>query len=87
MEDLDETRAKWRQVYEVIAGRIESGEYPPGSRIPSVVELQAEYGIALATVQKAVRALKEAGLIRTEQGIGTFVAGNAKSPRRMSDGG
>ncbi|WP_240677685.1 GntR family transcriptional regulator [Actinacidiphila soli] len=75
MEDLDETRAKWRQVYEVIERRIETGEYPPGSRIPSVVELQSEYGIALATVQKAVRALKEAGLIRTEQGIGSFVAG------------
>ncbi|MET8960952.1 winged helix-turn-helix domain-containing protein [Streptomyces sp. NPDC004074] len=73
MSDLDETRAKWRQVYEVIRSRIADGTYPVGSRIPSVVQLVEEFGIASATAQKVMRALRADGIIRTEPGMGSFV--------------
>lgn len=75
MVDLDETRPKWRQVAEVIRGRIADGTYPPGTRVPSVVQLGAEFGIANMTAQKVVRALREEGLIRTEPGMGSYVTG------------
>lgn len=71
--DLDETRAKWRQVFEVIEGRIADGTYPPDTRVPSVVQLTEEFGIASVTGQKVMRALREEGLIRTEPGLGSFV--------------
>jgi len=73
MIDLDDTRPKWRQVFEVISTRIDSGEYAPGARIPSVIQLQEEFGIATATGQKVMRALRETGRIRTESGMGSFV--------------
>ncbi|MFJ2737720.1 GntR family transcriptional regulator [Streptomyces sp. NPDC087317] len=73
MSDLDETRAKWRQVYEVIRARIADGTYPVGARVPSVVQLVEEFGIASATAQKVMRALRADGLIRTEPGMGSFV--------------
>jgi DNA-binding transcriptional regulator YhcF (GntR family) len=64
---------RWRQVAEVIRQRITDGTYPPRSRVPSVLQLQAEFGIAAATGQKVHRALREEGLIYTEPGLGSFV--------------
>lgn len=66
-------RPKWVQVHEVISERIRTGEYGPGERVPSVIQLQAEFGIATDTGQKVMRALREAGLIETVSGMGSFV--------------
>ncbi|WP_260462216.1 GntR family transcriptional regulator [Streptomyces sp. TRM72054] len=54
---------RWRQVYEVIRQRIADGTHPPRTRIPSVIQLQHEFGIAGATGQKAHRQLRDDGLI------------------------
>ncbi|MEU9351678.1 winged helix-turn-helix domain-containing protein [Streptomyces griseoloalbus] len=72
--DLDRTRPVWRQVAAAITARIEDGSYPVGARVPSVVELSAEFGIAASTAQKALAHLKAEGLIRAEVGLGSFVA-------------
>jgi DNA-binding transcriptional regulator YhcF (GntR family) len=72
--DLDRTRPVWRQVAAIVAGRIADGTYPARSKLPSVVELSAEFEIASSTVQKVYKALQEQGLARGEVGIGTFVA-------------
>ncbi|MFD9519322.1 GntR family transcriptional regulator [Streptomyces sp. NPDC059979] len=65
---------RWKQVAAVVRARIASGEYPPRTRVPSVLQLQAEFGIAAATGQKVHRALREEGLIYTEPGLGSFVS-------------
>ncbi|MFF5518451.1 winged helix-turn-helix domain-containing protein [Streptomyces coeruleorubidus] len=72
--ELDCTRSVWRQVAAIIATRITDGEYPVGARVPSVVELSAEFGIASSTAQEALARLKAEGLIRAEVGLGSFVA-------------
>jgi DNA-binding transcriptional regulator YhcF (GntR family) len=66
--ELDRTRPVWRQVAAAITSRIAGGEYALGARVPSVVELSAEFGIATSTAQKSE------GLIRAEVGLGSFVA-------------
>nr|WP_203632037.1 GntR family transcriptional regulator [Streptomyces halstedii] len=71
--ELDMTRPKWRQVADILRARIAGGTYPPGSRIPSVVALTGEFGIAAVTAQKVMRALREEGWIRTEAGMGSYV--------------
>ncbi|MET9471350.1 winged helix-turn-helix domain-containing protein [Streptomyces sp. NPDC002922] len=58
----------------MIAARIAEGAYPAGGKVPSVVELSTELGIAASTAQKALTHLKAEGLIRTEVGLGSFVA-------------
>ena len=73
-EDLDRTRAVWRQVAQIVIGRIEDGTYPPGSRVPGTLELATELGIASSTSQKALAHLRAEGWLRGEVGIGTFVA-------------
>ncbi|MFF3557393.1 GntR family transcriptional regulator [Streptomyces tsukubensis] len=72
--ELDRTRPIWRQIAEIITDRIASGTYPLGSRVPPVVELSAEFGVATSTVQKAFLHLKQEGILRGEVGLGTFVS-------------
>ncbi|MEV7971114.1 winged helix-turn-helix domain-containing protein [Sphaerisporangium sp. NPDC088356] len=73
MAELKPNRPRWKQVYEIIKGRIEDGTYPPGSRIPTVLELIGEFTLANMTAQKVYKALREDGLIYTEPGMGSFV--------------
>ncbi len=61
----------------MIRTRIADGSYPPGTRVPSVVEMLEEFGIATTTGQKVHRGLRAEGLIYTEPGMGSFVAKNA----------
>ncbi|WP_153456063.1 GntR family transcriptional regulator [Streptomyces smaragdinus] len=65
--------ARWKQVAAIMRARIADGTYPPGERVPSVMEVVEEFGIAQATAQKVLRALREEGLTFTEPGIGSSV--------------
>jgi GntR family histidine utilization transcriptional repressor len=57
-----------------IEGRILSGEWPPGYRIPYEHELMTHYGCARMTVNKALAGLVKSGLIVRRQRAGSFVA-------------
>ncbi|MGR6922537.1 GntR family transcriptional regulator [[Actinomadura] parvosata] len=61
------------QVANTLRQRIQSGEIPPGRRIPSLPELEAEFGVARDTLRKAVKVLKAEGLVETVTGMGVYV--------------
>jgi DNA-binding GntR family transcriptional regulator len=63
-----------RQLAALIRDQIRAGELPPGSRLPSINALAAEHDIATATVVKALKILKDEGLVTGSTGHGTFVA-------------
>jgi GntR family transcriptional regulator len=69
------TPPKYAQVIEELRRRIESGEYPPESLLPSEHQLSEEFGIARPTVVRALRVLRQDGWIETQQGKGSFVRG------------
>ena len=69
------TPPKYAQLIEELQRRIDSGEYPPGSMLPSEHQLTAEFGVARPTVVRALRALRADGWIQTQQGKGSFVRG------------
>src|ERR1039457_3018404 len=71
------TPPKYAQVITEVQRRIESGEYPPGSPLPSEHQLSAEFGIARPTVVRALRGLRQEGWIDTQQGKGSFVRGRS----------
>ncbi|MBB6546128.1 winged helix-turn-helix domain-containing protein [Nonomuraea rubra] len=73
MVELQVNQPRWRRVHAIIVERIRRGEYKAGERIPSLVDLIEEFGIANVTGQKVMRALRADGLIRTEPGMGSFV--------------
>lgn len=62
------------QITVILRARITSGEYPPGSRVPSNNTLAQEFGVANRTVRKGMASLEAEGLIETKPGWGTFVA-------------
>ena len=68
----------WRQIYELIAMRILSDEWPEGSRIVSVRELAQEVGVNPNTVMRSYERLDGDGVIFNRRGIGFFVAEGAK---------
>ncbi|MFF4771083.1 GntR family transcriptional regulator [Streptomyces sp. NPDC001255] len=53
--------------------KIEAGKYPPGSRLPSLSDLQATEGIASQTAQNVFSVLERDGLAITRKGKGSFV--------------
>ncbi len=61
--------------------RIESGDLSPGSRVPSVRGIAAEWGVAMATATKVVATLRDAGLVHAVPRVGTVVATPAPSRR------
>jgi DNA-binding GntR family transcriptional regulator len=63
---------RYRQIAADLRARMESGEYPPDSRLPSKNEMMDRYGVALATVNRAIDELRKLGLVETIHGVGTF---------------
>ena len=60
-------------VLEEIKRLIGSGEWGPGSKIPSENELAATMGVSRVSVRSALQRLSSLGLIESRQGGGTFV--------------
>ncbi|MCZ4125295.1 GntR family transcriptional regulator [Streptomyces sp. H39-S7] len=71
----------YRQIAAALRGRIEDGSISPGRRIPSLVELEEEFGVARDTLRKAVQVLKDEGLVETVNGMGIYVIDRPDSPR------
>ncbi|WP_207481650.1 histidine utilization repressor [Arenibaculum pallidiluteum] len=65
---------RYAEIRRDLEGRILSGEWPPGYRVPSEFELVERYGCSRMTVNKALSALAAAGLINRRRRSGSFVA-------------
>jgi DNA-binding transcriptional regulator YhcF (GntR family) len=70
------------QVKGLIEYGIACGELSPGERLPSVRELADSLAVAPMTVALVYRGLREAGLIETRRGRGSFVAENGEPRQR-----
>ncbi|KAF0815423.1 putative transcriptional regulator PhnF [Andreprevotia sp. IGB-42] len=61
----------WRQIEETLAGDIATKNLR--ERLPNEIELAGRFGVNRHTIRRAVQALEGRGLVRIEQGRGTFV--------------
>ena len=66
--------ALWRQIATVLRQEIASGLHAPGARLPTEAEFSARFGVNRHTVRRAIEELSRGGLLRVEQGRGSFVA-------------
>ncbi|WP_165964270.1 GntR family transcriptional regulator [Actinomadura sp. KC216] len=72
--NANDPRPAYLQVADDLRRRIQSGDdYRPGDRLPSIRALAKEYEIAPQTVQNALRELRYAGLVNSQQGRAFFV--------------
>lgn len=66
-------RPIWQQLKEQIAVGIVTGQFPPGSRLPSVRELAVDAGVNPNTMQRALTELERDGLAKSMGTIGRVV--------------
>jgi GntR family transcriptional regulator, histidine utilization repressor len=64
----------WESLRDQVLSRIRGRDWPPGSLIPNEATLAAEYGVARATMNRALRDLAHAGVLERRRKAGTRVA-------------
>jgi DNA-binding GntR family transcriptional regulator len=64
----------YEQVADWIAGEIEAGRLAPGAKFADSRDLAEDWGVAYQTVRRAMRELRDRGLVVSRVGKGTFVA-------------
>ena len=83
MMQFSEEKPIWRQIYELIAMRVLSGEWAEGERVMSVREMAASVGVNPNTVMRSYERLEVDGVIFNRRGIGFFVSEGAKEHIRQ----
>lgn len=61
------------QVRERLRSEILGGQYAPGDRLPSEIELTETHGVSRTVIREAVTGLRYDGLVEVRQGAGIFV--------------
>jgi DNA-binding GntR family transcriptional regulator len=62
-----------QRIADDIRARIIAGQYPPGSKLPTIRQLADTYRVSEEPVRTALRNLSVEGWIETQQGKGSFV--------------
>ena len=66
--------ALWRRIVEAVEQDITAGTLAPGARLPTEAQMSAQFAVNRHTVRRALEELSRNGLVRVEQGRGSFVA-------------
>jgi GntR family transcriptional regulator len=77
--------AVWQQLRADLLGRIENGSLSPGDALPPETALAEGYRVSRLTVRRALADLARIGVVKTEHGVGSFVA--ARPLRHRVDDG
>lgn len=75
-------RPRYLQVAEQLREEILSGDLAPGASLPSEPALVERFGLSRTSVRNSIRQLREWGLVRAEQGRGTYVRAPRQRLRR-----
>jgi len=78
-------RPIYTQLIEQIELRIVSGEYSPGSKLPSVRDLAAQASVNPNTMQKALAELEQNGLLYSQRTSGRYVTEDEKMIKKAKD--
>jgi DNA-binding GntR family transcriptional regulator len=70
----------YRGIADSLRARIVSGEYAPGSPLPSEADLCAEYRVARNTLRRSLAQLAAEGVIAVRPGLGRVVATRGQRP-------
>lgn len=75
------------EVADKITGQISSGHYKVDEKLPIEPELMKQFGVGRSTIREAIKSLLNSGMVRVQQGVGTFVepanAGREPMDKRM----
>lgn len=85
MTPWDERQPIYQQLADLLAARLLDGDPPEGQAMPSVRALAAQHLLNPLTVNRALQALAEAGLVEARRGLGLFVVPGARERLRASE--
>jgi GntR family transcriptional regulator len=74
---LTEPEHPYEHVAEDLRRRIRSGEFPPGSKLPTGAELREEYKYSSIVINRAIWILNRDGWTKGQRGVGVFVQDHA----------
>ncbi|WP_442587539.1 FadR/GntR family transcriptional regulator [Pedobacter sp. AW31-3R] len=74
MENLIDRKNLSEVVAQRLSEMIRSGEYKLEQKLPIESDLMKQFGVGRSSIREAVRTLENSGMLRVQQGIGTFVA-------------
>src|SRR5215472_16433081 len=75
----------FKQIFDQIAARIQTGAFPADYRLPPTRELAKELGTHRNTVVRAYEELESAGFVTSVVGRGTFVAAHLQPDPAVLD--
>lgn len=58
----------YMKIYEIILSRIETGQYPENSSLPSELCFQKEFNVSRITIRRSLKDLEDAGYISRQNG-------------------
>lgn len=73
MNMLIQKRSLADEVASQISAYIQSGHYVVNQKLPTEPELMKQFGVGRSSIREAIRMLANSGMLRVQQGVGTFV--------------
>ncbi len=71
------TPVKRSYVFDEVVNKLQqqiiAGKYKKGDKLPSEPELMEQFGVGRSSIREAIRILANTGILRVQQGLGTFV--------------
>jgi DNA-binding GntR family transcriptional regulator len=61
------------RVAQAIEDKVATGALRPGDKLPAEQDMAEEYQVAYSTIRRAMRELRERGLVESIWGKGTFI--------------
>ncbi|MFI5777415.1 GntR family transcriptional regulator [Nocardia sp. NPDC051570] len=78
--DPDDPRPPSQQIANILRAAILTRKLAPGDKLPSQPDLAKRYNVAKATVENAIRALRDEGLVISRKGSGVYVRERTERP-------
>jgi DNA-binding LacI/PurR family transcriptional regulator len=69
----DRQKPRHQQIYESLRSQIDNGEFGPGQRLPTELQLMQHFAVSRTTVSRALHDLEMQGYLKRRRGSGTFV--------------
>lgn len=85
MPTWDDRQPIYQQLADLLAAQLLDGEPAEGAAMPSVRVLASQHLLNPLTVNRALQALDDAGLLENRRGLGFFVTAGARERLRAAE--
>ncbi len=85
MQTWDDRGPIYQQLADLLAAQLIDGEPPEGEPMPSVRALASHYVLNPLTVNRALQALGDVGLLENRRGLGLYVTAGARERLRATE--